>query len=126
MTTGPKRSGRRARHAQRAAKPVINPCPPGQRGGQYRPLTDADLQAIYATTLRLLAELGMGQVPDRLRKLLLEHGANERPDGRVCMPAKLVQEAIDSAAKTFPLYGRDPARDIHVGDDRVYFRRADP
>ena len=62
-----KRGGRKGRLAQRAAKPVVDPCPPGQSGGQYKPLSDADLQAIYDTALRLLEELGMGEVPDRLK-----------------------------------------------------------
>ena len=35
----------------------MNPAPPGQRGGAYRPLSDADMAAIYDTALRLLAEL---------------------------------------------------------------------
>ena len=33
----------------------------------------------------------------------------------------MVEGAINSAAKEFVLYGRDPARDITVGGDRVYF-----
>ena len=61
-----KRAGRQARLDKRAAKPVIDPCPPGQSGGAYRPLTDAEVERIYDTAIRLLAELGMGEVPDRL------------------------------------------------------------
>ena len=34
-----KRGGRRERLAQRAAKPAIDPCPPGQIGGVYKPLS---------------------------------------------------------------------------------------
>ena len=61
-----KRSGRRARHAQRAAKPVFDPCPPGQKGGAFKPLTPLEIEQIYDTALRLLETLGMGNVPDRL------------------------------------------------------------
>ena len=73
-----KRAGRQARHDKRAAKPIIDPCPPGQAGGAYRPLSDREVEQIYETALRLLAELGMGEVPDRLRDLLVEHGANTK------------------------------------------------
>jgi trimethylamine--corrinoid protein Co-methyltransferase len=52
----PKRAGRRQRMAKRAAKPAVSPCAPGQKGGQYRPLDEPDIQAIYATALRLLSE----------------------------------------------------------------------
>ena len=111
--------GRGARHAARAAGPV-NPAPPGQRGGRYAPLTDAELWAIYRTAKRLLSELGMGEVPDRLRDDLVAAGAVVQGD-RVMIPEALTEAAIDHAAKRFPLYGRDPARDIEVGGDRVHF-----
>lgn len=47
--------------AQRRAKPLFDPCPPGQAGGAYKPLTEADLNAIYDTALALLAKLGLGR-----------------------------------------------------------------
>ena len=55
-----RRSGRKERMALRAAKPEVHPCPPGQPGGVYRPLSEADLEAIFETALRLLETLGMG------------------------------------------------------------------
>ena len=69
------RSGRASKLAERAAPPVINPCPPGQPGGTYKPLSTAEMQAIYDTALRLLAELGMGETPDGLARRLIEAGA---------------------------------------------------
>ncbi|GAB5445406.1 trimethylamine methyltransferase family protein [Gymnodinialimonas sp.] len=115
------RGGRQARLAKRAAKPVVDPCPPGQIGGMYKPLTEAELNSIYDTALRLLAELGLGEVPDRLTKDLLAVGAEDNGAGRVLFPAPLVQAAIDQAAKTFVLHGRDPARSIEVGGNHVHF-----
>lgn len=112
--------GRRDRLQQRAAGPV-NPCPPGQRGGQYRPLSAADIGAIHDTALRLLSELGMGEVPDRLKRDLLAAGAAEDGAGRLRYPRALVEDAIASAAKSFILHGRDETRSIEVGGDRVYF-----
>ncbi len=49
-----RRSGRSERLALRAQKPVIDPCPPGQVGGAYKPLTDAELRRIYDRALDLL------------------------------------------------------------------------
>ena len=54
--------GRAERHAKRAAPPAFDPCPPGQRGGRYQPLTEPEIEAIYRTALRLLVELGLGVV----------------------------------------------------------------
>lgn len=117
-----KRSGGRAqRHVQRAQKPALDPCPPGQLGGAYRPLSQSDLSNIFETTLRLLSELGMGEVPDRLHRDLLVAGAIDNGSGRVLFPRPLVEDAIAAAAKTFVLHGRDEDRSIEVGGDRVYF-----
>ncbi|MFK7870077.1 MAG: trimethylamine methyltransferase family protein [Roseobacter sp.] len=116
-----RQGGRRSRIAKRAAKPVFDPCAPGQVGGFYKPLTAHDLQAIYATALDLLARLGMGEVPDRLRADLLRAGASQAANGRILMPQTLVEAAIDLAAKTFVFHGRDPNRSIDVGGNRVYF-----
>ncbi|WP_170336711.1 trimethylamine methyltransferase family protein [Ruegeria arenilitoris] len=116
-----KRGGRRERLAQRAAKPAIDPCPPGQIGGAYKPLSDDDLRRIYDTALDLLEKLGVGEVPERLQADLLAIGATDNGKGRILFPPALVEEAIDQAAKTFVLYGRDPDRSIEVGGNKVYF-----
>ena len=112
--------GRKDRHMLRKAGPE-NPCPPGQIGGQYRPLSEADIQAIYDTALRLLSDLGMGEVPPRLTEDLVRCGAHEDGKGRVLMPRSLVEDAIAAAPKTFVLHGRDEDRSIEIGGERVYF-----
>ena len=113
--------GRRDRLAQRAAPPAINPAPPGVAGGRYKPLSEAELRAIYAAALRLLAELGMGEVPDDLRAAFLAAGARVGKAGRVCFPNAMVEDAIAAATKRFVLHGRDPDRSIEVGGDAVHF-----
>ncbi|MDA4846626.1 trimethylamine methyltransferase family protein [Hoeflea poritis] len=119
--SSPKRAGRRERISRRAAGPETNPCPPGQTGGQYRPLNEQDLQKIYDTALRLLATLGMGEVPQRLAERFEACGAQRDERGRFLFSRDLVEEAIGKSAKTFVLHGRDEARSIEVGGSRVYF-----
>ncbi|MFZ7094002.1 trimethylamine methyltransferase family protein [Primorskyibacter sp. 2E233] len=116
-----KRTGRSERMALRAAKPVVDPCPPGQIGGSYKPLTDEDIRRIYATALDLLERLGMGEVPPRLQADLITAGAVDNGADRLLFPPTLVERAVDQAARTFVLHGRDPARSIEVGGNRVYF-----
>ncbi|MGR3492389.1 MAG: trimethylamine methyltransferase family protein [Shimia sp.] len=113
-------AGRRERLAQRAAGPAVHPCPPGQPGGRYRPLTEPQLARITETAFRLLAELGMGEVPERLRHDLLAAGAQAAGE-RILLPSEMVERAITLSAKTFTLHGRDPARSIEVGGDAVHF-----
>ena len=117
----PKRAGRRERLTRRAAGPEFNPCPPGQSGGQYRPLQTRELEEIYATALRLLGQLGMGEVPERLAERLEACGAQRGANGRVLFSRGLVEDAISEAAKTFVLHGRDDSRSIEVGGSRVHF-----
>ncbi len=117
----PKRGGRTARLAKRAAKPVFDPCPPGQVGGAYKPLSTQGMQRIYETAVRLLEDLGVGEVPERLQKDLCAHGARDNGAGRILFPATMIETAIKAAAKTFTLHGRDPERSIDVGGEKVYF-----
>ncbi|MEP2031413.1 MAG: trimethylamine methyltransferase family protein [Paracoccaceae bacterium] len=116
-----KREGRSERLAKRAAKPAIDPCPPGQIGGTYKPLTEDEIQRIYGTALNLLENLGMGEAPKRLWDDLLAVGAMDNGAGRLLFPPVLVEKAIDQAAKTFVLHGRDEGRSIEVGGNRVHF-----
>ena len=116
-----KRGGRKERLAMRAAKPQVDPCPPGQAGGRYKPLLEDELQQIYRTALDLLSRLGMGEVPERLKEDLLAAGAEAGENDRIRFPVGLVETAIASAAKTFTFHGRDPERSITVGGSKVYF-----
>ena len=113
--------GRAARVAKRAVPVAVNPAAPGQRGGQYQPLSLTDCHKIYDTALRLLSDLGMGEVPTRLWDDLIAAGCTDLGNARIGMPRPLVEDIIDKAAKTFPLHGRDPNRTIEVGGDKVYF-----
>ncbi|MDA7963965.1 trimethylamine methyltransferase family protein [Ruegeria sp.] len=113
--------GRKARHAQRAAKPQVDPCPPGQIGGAYKPLKPDELDLIYDTALRLLETLGMGEVPDRLADDLIRAGAVPGKQDRLCFPRAMIEATLKQAAKSFVFHGRDENRSIHVGDERVYF-----
>lgn len=115
-------SGRAARIARRkAADGVPNPAPPGQRGGLYRPLSERDIEAIWATALRLLAELGMGEAPPILVEAATARGAEVNALGRLCYPRALVEDIVAAAPRRFTLHGRDAARSFEVGGDAVHF-----
>ena len=79
------------------------------------------MRRIHDTALDLLEKLGMGEVPPRLHADLLAAGAIDNGSGRVLFPPDLVESAVDQAAKTFVLHGRDPDRSIEIGGNRVYF-----
>jgi len=108
-------------HALRSKPPEFDPCPPGQLGGQYRPLSDQDVEAIYQTALRILGELGMGESPDILTEQAVSKGAFVNGEGRLCFPAAMVEDVIANACKRFTYYGRESKHDFDVGDNRTYF-----
>ena len=108
-------------HAKRAAAPEINPCPPGPSGGLYKPLSDHDVNQIYQTALRILEEIGMGEVPPALLQKALESGAQQNAAGRLCYPRSMVEDIIAGACRRFMLHGRDEKYDFEVGGDKVYF-----
>ena len=117
-----RRGGSRAAMlAKRSKPPAINPAPAGPTGGQYRPLTGTQLEQIYATSMRMLAELGMGDAPPALVEQALKCGARINDLGRLCFSQDMVEDIIDRACKSFVLHGRDEKHSFEVGGDRVYF-----
>ena len=79
------------------------------------------MRRIYDAALRLLAELGMGETPDRLADMLVAAGATRDGRGRVLMPRAMVEDAIAIAPKQFTFHGRDEDRSIEVGGEAVHF-----
>ena len=79
-----RKSARAAKQAQRAKAPEINPCPPGQAGGQYKPSTDSQVKIIYNASLRILEQKGMTDLPHILKKHGLSHGAKMNSQQRLC------------------------------------------
>ncbi len=117
-----KSGGRKARIAKRASTvQEHDPAPIGPRGGQYKPLSDGEVETIYATALQILDELGMGEVPEGLQNQCLSKGAYINKHGRLSFPPDFTQKIVDNAAKTITLHGRDPARSIDVGGQSVHF-----
>jgi len=67
-----------------------------------------------------LEDLGLGETPPILRDQMIAHGAKPKGD-RLCLPCALVEDAIRAAPRQFYLHGRDAARSVLVGGDKVHF-----
>ena len=72
--------GRSARHVARASAlpDDIKPVKPGFEGGQYKPLSDAEVHKVHQGALDVLANIGMGEVPDVLVEKATELGCEGR------------------------------------------------
>lgn len=116
-----KMSRREAMHAKRALPPEFDPCPLGPVGGQYKPLTDSQVQQIYLSSLRILDELGIGEAPPKLVEQAVKCGATLNDAGRLCFSPAMIEGIIDKACKSFTYFGRDTKHDFEVGGDRVYY-----
>ena len=93
----------------------------GLVGGQYRPLTDDQIERIHRAALSILERTGvLVEEPEALR-LLGEAGASVDQDAsRVRLPPALVEDAVDWAPSRVVLAGRDPEWDLELEGARVH------
>lgn len=123
----PSRSGGRA--ARRAARNAplaqhLRPIRPGLEGGTYKPLSEADMQAIHRAALEALEEIGLADTPPSGVAYLTGAGAILGDDGRIRFPRALVEDTLAMANRQITLCARDPAHDLELGGNRVHFGTA--
>ncbi len=120
----PRAGGRAARVALREAAPAADRKPvwAGLPGGQFNPLSDADLRAIHRAALDLLGTVGIGEATPDLIQLATPFGCRLNAHGRLTFPPALVEDLLTKAAREYVIYSRDPAHaDLHVGGNRVHY-----
>ena len=114
--------GRKARQALRAAPlaDTIKPVHPGELGGQYKPLKEADIAAIIENSFRILEEVGFGEPTPHCIETCLPVGAVLDADGRLKMPRAVVENALRQAQRDLVLHGQDPQHDLHLSGGKVH------
>ncbi len=122
----PRRGGREARRAARAAPLPQNRRPvwPGMAGGHFRPLSTADIERIHSAALDVLEQVGFADAIPSGIEAMVAAGAKLGANGRLTFPRALVEDTIAKAARRFPLYGQDPRHDMEPWGNRVYFGTA--
>jgi len=91
----------------------------GLVGGQYKPLTDKQVEQIHRASLAILSRTGVRVEEPQALRLFEEAGANI--DGnRVRIPGSLIEDAVDKAPSRVVLAGRDPNNDLILEGKRVY------
>ncbi len=118
--------GRSARRAARAAPLAehLRPVRAGMEGGQYAPLSAADLDRIHHAALEALETIGLIDAPESGVAYLTAAGAVAGDDGRIRFPRALVEDAIASANRSVTLHGRDPRHDLNLSGTRVHYGTA--
>ena len=118
--------GRQARKAQRSAPltDAIKPVHPGESGGQFKPLSDADVAAVSENVFRILEEIGFADATPHCIETCTGAGAVLGNDGRLRMPRALVEQVIGQAARNLTLHGQDPRYDLQISGSKVHFATA--
>ena len=115
--------GRTAKVAARAERPAeeLRAVAPGMIGGQYRPLSDDNVQSMFAAALELLERVGMGTPIPRFVEVVTAAGGWLDDDERLHFPTSLVEGAMDTAAKSVRFHGFTPDKDLDLSGTRVHF-----
>ena len=91
----------------------------GLVGGQYKPLTEEEVERIHAASLEVLSRTGV-QVDEPDALVLFKKAGADVVENRVRLPRSLVEDAIDKAPSRVVLAGRDPKHDLFLEDARVH------
>jgi len=84
-------------------------------------LSQQDMQKIFQAALQVLEETGMQLQHDDALDLLKKAGCRVKSDGSVCMPGKLVKQAVDTAPDNIAVYNREGDHVMDLGGRRAYF-----
>ena len=100
-------------------KPTIFPA--GLEGGQYKPLSEAEVQRIHESALSVLERTGVEIVESECRALMAAAGANiDAARNRVTIPREMVEAALETVNRDVVLYSKDGKTDLHLRDKRVH------
>ncbi|MBI1385594.1 MAG: methyltransferase [Rhizobiales bacterium] len=85
-------------------------------------LSADQLEAIHLASLRILEELGIELLSPAARALFKQAGAEvDEANAIVRVDRGLIEKAISSAPRSFTLTGRDPAKSLVIGGNRMAF-----
>ncbi len=123
----PRRSGGRSARVALRNSPLtddIRPVRAGLEGGQYTPLSKAEIVQIHEAALTALAEIGLGEAPPSGVEYMTGAGAILGDDGRLRFPRAVVEAALAMAARDITLCARDPKYDMLLSGTRVHYGTA--
>ena len=121
-----RRGGRDARRELRAA-PIPDAeraVKPGMEGGDYKPLSQAQVERIHQAALDVLEQVVFSDAIPSCIELFTKAGATLTDEGRLLVPRALVEDTLAKAARHFVLPGQDPKHDLEPWGKKVYFGTA--
>ncbi len=95
----------------------------GHSGGQYKPLSGADVETIHNAALEVLEKTGFtfeSGLDETLDMLQAAGCSMDKAAQRIFFPPKLISEQVAKAPSQVMLYGRKEGADLNLGGDRVH------
>lgn len=91
----------------------------GLTGGQYKPLTEEQVQKIHHASLTVLDKTGV-QIEEKEALRLFKEAGADITGSRVHIPAALIEGCLKNARSRVTLAGRDPENDLILEGSRVH------
>ncbi len=102
----------------------LKPVHAGESGGQYKPLTESDVEQIDATVYRILEEVGFADATEYCIETCRSVGAEYGDDGRLRFPRAVIEATLEKCCRELTLHGQDPKHDLTLTGSRVHFSTA--
>jgi len=103
-------------NAQTQVKPVTR----GIEGGQYQPLSQAQLLQIDNAVHAILQNTGFSEAPAIVVETITKAGGKLDKNDRLRFPAKLIDDAITGIARHYTLHGQVSGHDLQMSGKRVH------
>jgi trimethylamine--corrinoid protein Co-methyltransferase len=88
---------------------------------RLRVLNEQQAWAIHHAALEIIENTGFIMEHPQVRKMLLDAGCRVDSEGRMLMPARLAEDAIQSAPRQITLYDQQGNRCMPLVDDKFYY-----
>lgn len=109
---------RRREKPVKEISPVVNG---GLQGGQYKPLSDEQMELIVSSAKKVLWRTGVEIMESNCRTFLEGQGCRvDTEKNRVYFPEELIDKALSTMAPTVLLAGREEKHDLVLGGANVY------
>jgi len=95
----------------------------GLAGGQYKPLSEKDVETIHEASLNILARIGFTYEAGLDHTLIMLENAGavvDRKINRIYFPRDLIIEQAAKAPAQVMLYSRDGRNELNLAEDRVH------
>jgi trimethylamine--corrinoid protein Co-methyltransferase len=100
----------------------LNPKRIGLPASLYRPLSEADVEKVIASALRVLAESGMMVYSPKAFEAFRQAGAEVDAETRIVrLPRSLVEDAIAANPSSITLYSRNGENDVVLERNKVHY-----